>query len=489
MIKRSIGIEIGPSYLRAIQISRTGGRFHIEKTFRTKTRRSKDSPPEILRLLIKKYGFDRRANVAVSMPQDTVFFRTLETDSAGIERMRILDPSIFQNNFPLLTEEIVPQICSCTTMPNEKYSVLLAAAAKYSITERLDILSRAKLYPDLAETIIFAAYSTALINHPEIKTGKTATIYINESHISLVVTQNSNVLIVRSIPLADTPETELADEQVAQLLSQELDVTWRKVFGAGLGPDDNLYLAVGTISAEKLVPCLEEQFSCPVTDINPHRNIECDSERNDGRDMYVCEGLALRLLAPDQTMGVNFIQGYSTNLKQGLNLKKELVMYAALVGSIIIIALAGLFIRFSRLESEYAHLQNDINTVFRQTLPDEKNIVNPLVQLDQKLKVLQADYKSFGAALPDFGPLEILHTVTESIPALSNISIEDILITPDSIRLTGITQSFEQLYNWQEILQEVPEFTNVNVHNPNRDTQSTTVRFTILISLGLGGQR
>ena len=164
-------------------------------------------------------------------------------------------------------------------------------------------------------------------------------------------------------------------------------------------------------------------------------------------------------------------------------------MCAALVGSIIIIALAGLFIRFSRLESEYARLQNNINSVFRQTLPEEKNIVNPLVQLDQKLKVLQTDYKSFGSALPDFGPLEILHTVTESIPSQSNISIDNILITTESIRITGSTQSFEYLYNWQEILQEVPEFTAVDVHNPNRDTQSKTVRFTILISLALAGQK
>lgn len=489
MVKRCIGIEIGPSYLRAVQVSRSGGQFHIEKTFNTKTRRSKDSPPKILRLLTREYGFDRRASVAVSMPQNTVFFRTLETDSAGVEHIRSQDSSVFENSFPLLTEEIVPQICSYTSKADNKYSVLLTAATKDSMSERLDTLGKAKLHPDLAETIIFAVHSTALVNHPEIATGKAVTIYINESHLSLVVTQNNNVLIVRNIPLTDTPDMELVEEQVVQSLIHEVDVTWRKAFGTGFKQDGRLYLSTDTISTAKLTLGLKEQFSCQVTVINPYKNVKCSADCENGATICVPAGLALRVLAPDNTIGVNFIEGYDTDINRGLNLKKELIFCAALVASIVITALAGLFIRFSRLEAEYARLQNEINSVFSQTLPIEKNIVNPLVQLDQKLQLLQTDYKSFGSALPDFGPLEILHAVTESIPSQSDISIANILITTESIRLTGSTQSFEHLYNWQEILQEVPEFAAVDVHNPNRETRSRTVQFTILISLASAGQK
>jgi Tfp pilus assembly PilM family ATPase len=489
MVKRCIGIEIGPSYLRAVQVSRSGGQFHIEKTFNTKTRRSKDSPPKILRLLTREYGFDRRASVAISLPQDAVFFRTFETDSAGIEHIRSQDSSVFENSFPLLTEEIVPQICSYTTLANEKYSVLLTAATKDSMSERLGTLGKAKLYPDLAETIIFAVYSTALVNHPEIATGKAVTIYINESHLSLVVTQNNNVLIVRNIPLTDTPDIQLVEEQFVQLLVHEVDVTWRKAFGTGFGQDERLYLAADTISTAELTSGLEEQFSCQVTTINSCKNVKCSADCDNGPTICVPAGLALRVLAPETTIGVNFIEGYDTDINRGLNLRREFIICAVLVGSIITITLAGLFIRFSRLEAEYTHLQNEINSVFSQTLPKEKNIVNPLVQLGQKLQLLQRDYKSFGSALPDFGPLEILHTVTESIPPQSDISIENILITTESIRLTGSTQSFEHLYNWHEILQEVPEFAAVDVHNPNREHQSRTVQFTILISLASAGQK
>ena len=88
MVKRCIGIDIGSSCLRAVQVSRAGKGFHIEKVFSLQTRRGSDSAPEILRSLTSKYGFDRRADVAVSMPSDAVFFRNLETDFAGLEHIR-----------------------------------------------------------------------------------------------------------------------------------------------------------------------------------------------------------------------------------------------------------------------------------------------------------------------------------------------------------------------------------------------------------------
>src|SRR4030042_7044371 len=85
MVKRCIGIDIGPAVGRAVQIVGASGGFRIEKAFSTQTRRASDSLPEILRGLFAKFGFDRRAAVAASMPQDGVFFRILQTDAAGLD--------------------------------------------------------------------------------------------------------------------------------------------------------------------------------------------------------------------------------------------------------------------------------------------------------------------------------------------------------------------------------------------------------------------
>ena len=86
MVKRCIGIDVGSSYLCAVQIMRIGKAFCIERIFDAKARRETDSMPNILKKLTGKYGFNRRAAVAVSVPNNTVFFRNLEADSVGFEQ-------------------------------------------------------------------------------------------------------------------------------------------------------------------------------------------------------------------------------------------------------------------------------------------------------------------------------------------------------------------------------------------------------------------
>jgi Tfp pilus assembly PilM family ATPase len=171
---------------------RTEDELCIEKIFSTQTRRSKDSPLEILRRLSSKHGFDRRSDVAISMPHDAVFFRNLETDFTGLEHIRQAPKSALAHNIPIEQDEIIAQACSHRQLPDDKYSVLTAAVSKTSLRERLNILAGAKIHPNLVETAIFAIHSTIATNHPEIATGQAIIAYIDESYLTLAVTENKS---------------------------------------------------------------------------------------------------------------------------------------------------------------------------------------------------------------------------------------------------------------------------------------------------------
>ena len=66
-MNRSIGIDMGSSYVCAVQVARTQEHFEVEKVFCAKTRRSTDSRPQILRSLTEQQGFYNLADVAVSV--------------------------------------------------------------------------------------------------------------------------------------------------------------------------------------------------------------------------------------------------------------------------------------------------------------------------------------------------------------------------------------------------------------------------------------
>lgn len=486
MIKRSIGIDIGSFGLCAVQASRATGQFRIEKTFSTPTRRSSDSMPDILRSLASQHGFDRRAEVAISMPHNTVFFRNLAACSGNVEQAHELADSVLEHNFPMQSDEIVAQSCSHHQLPGEEYSVLTAAVARKSLHERLNTLAGTRMNPALVDAVIFAIHSTITVNHPEIKTGKAIIAYVDEHYIALAITQDNNILIVRNIIIDSLSgnDADLAQKRIAETLSNEVKITWQKVFRCEIEENTRIYLASGDCGLSGLEALVEEHPHCQAIAVNPYARVESSSDSHSDASICVAEGLALRALAPEETTGVNFLENDNAEVKPTFDLKKDFKICAKLVAAIAVISLIGLFIQSSRLETRYTDIKNEIKEVFQQTLPEEKNIVNPLVQLEQKLQSLQKDYSLFGPVSgATTGPAEILYAITKSLPLGASISIDSMLITTDSVRLTGTSRSFEPMYNWQRLLQDIPQFSTVDVQDIRRQQNGELVNFTILISL------
>ena len=486
MTKRCIGIDIGSSHLRAVQLSQTDGQLHLEKVFGVQMRRSADTPSEMLKALIKQQGFDRRADVAISMPNDAVFFRSLESDSADAEQTRGLNKFTLEHNFPIQPDEIIAQECSRRQLPDEKCSVLIAAVARTSLLERLNLFTDARMYPKLAEAAIFAVHSTIAVNHPEANIGIAIIAYIDESYLTLAVTQDNNILIVRNIPIISCYEDNIdaVDEKLAELLSREAGTTWRKVFGTEIGRGCKIYAATaGGKNFDGLKAIVEEKLNCQIAVVDPYAKIKNPLEYKNDPAICIAEGLALRLLVPEKITGINFLEADNSNIKPTLNLKKELVICVILTAAIAVVSLGGLFMRISYLEAKYARVKNEIREIFHSTLPEETNIINPATQLEQKLEALRKDYQLFASFGPTrLSPLEVLRCITVNTSQQENVKIDNLFITAESVRLSGSCDSFESVYQWQQLLQEIPEFAVVDVQDAQREAKSGTVHFTMLIS-------
>ena len=228
---------------------------------------------------------------------------------------------------------------------------------------------------------------------------------------------------------------------------------------------------------------LKEKLNCQIAVVDPYAEIKNPSEYKYDPAICIAEGLALRLLAPEKTTGINFLEADNSNITPALDMKKEFVIYAILAAAITIVSLGGLFMRLSHLETKYSQIKNEIREIFQRTLPEETNIVNPIAQLEQKLKALRKDYRLFASFSPaSLSPLEVLRRITVNTPQQENAKIDNLFITAESIRLTGSCNSFESVYEWQRLLRELPEITTVDMQDAQREPDSGAVHFTMLIS-------
>jgi len=486
MVKQCIGIDIGSSCICAVQVMRTDEGFCVEKVLGTQIRRSTDSPEEVLRLLFNRHGFDRRAEVAISMPHDAVFFRNLETDSAGLEQIREGNWSALEHNFPVGAEKIVAQVYSYNPTPDGKYSVLTAVSSRQSLHDRLNIFTEAKLHPGMVEASIFAVHSTVAVNHPEIMAGQAIIAYIDGCYLTLAIIKDNDIVLVRSSPVIIESEDDIKSlqKQMAHIISREAQITWQKVFGTDIEQNTKIYLvSTGQIS-EYMVLKIGKKLRSETTVVDCYAMVENLSRNMVDIQVCVAEGLALRLLAPEQTKGINFLEADKADTAPTLNLRKEFVFCAALIGAIAIFLLVGLFTRLSNLEAAYARIKNETTEIFQATLPDEKNIVDPLVQLEQQIESFRRDSSLFASLSDsDLSPLDALYKISVNSSLRENIKIDDILIASDTVRINGTCDSFEPVYQWQQLLQEDPGFTSVDVKDIQKQSKSGAVHFTMLLSL------
>lgn len=483
MVKRCIGIDMDSSHVRAVQVARAGQRFRVEKVFCTQTRRRPDYPPDILRSLTTEHGFDRRADVAVSMPRNTVFFKRLEPGLSDPQQSREHPASVPEHEFPIQTDDIITQVCRHHKVPDQQSSALIAATGRESLKSTLDVLAEATLHAKIVEPAIFAIHSTIAMNHPESVTQTAVIAYVDGSCVTLALVENGDILSVRNIPLIPLPDDpDMARQRTAEILAREAQVTWRKVHGAETKPESKLYLVAPTDISGALKTWLESELHCQTVIVDPCAKVQRCPDCQTDWQICVAEGLALRALAPGQTTGVNFLEAQKLHKTVPFSLKKELAICTTLAAVIGIVWLAGLFVRLSYLEAHYTNIKGQIAEIFHRTLPQEQNMVSPVAQLQQKLDSLRDDRQLLTSFDPmRLTPLQVLHTISTKAPPQADIQVKDLLIATDSVRLTGTCGSFASLSKWRRLLQEIPLFAAVDAQDIQKEPKTGTVRFTILL--------
>ncbi len=484
MVKKSIGIDVGRSHLRAVQIAQTAQGPCVEKIFGKPTRRSTDSPVDMLRALTTTQGFDRRAEVTVCLPHHAVFFADIEVDAATLQKLRAGDASSLKDDFPIVAEKAVVQVCSARQLPNGHHSALVATTSTDLLEEELGLLDEAKIHVGRIETPITAAHAAVSFNHPDSNEGTAVVLVVDESVLSLAVAQEGHLVMVRNIPLRISRDSDMEaiGRQVADLLQREIEITWRKLFGVDAEADLRIYLVASPNATGHLATAIQGQINCRVIAVDPYARTEHTPGINATFSICVAEGLALRRLLSREAGQIDFLHAHETHTQSLLNPKKELVVCAGLVVATLAIWVFGLFLHQMRLESQYQELKTQIQNVFQQTLPDEK-CVNPLVQLQQKLDSFGDDDEWLTAFRPGrLTPLETLSMLSTHYPTGSDLEFDDVLIAGDSVRVMGNCDSFATVSEWQRMLEEIPDFEITDGPNPARDAKTKRVRFTLSLA-------
>lgn len=457
----------------------------MERTFATQTRRSTDSTAAILRSLIQEHGFDPRAEIAVSLPSHVFFFADVQTDAAGLAALQKGDASNLRDCFPIPSEDTITQICTALPSPDGRNLLLVAATSCEQLAEHLGALEEARIKPVRVDCPTIAGQAAIAVNHPASLHGRAVVLYVDESTISLAATQDGYLLLVRNLPMlsSETQDLESVVQQTAEILAQEIEITWNRIFHSDPEAGQYIFLVASGRVTELLPPALGEKIDSRIVLVNPCVNIIRSAAADADSFLCVAEGLALRTLQPHVVNSTDFLKPYRTRTQPAVRVRREMVVCGGLAAAAAAIWVIGLFLQLSSLESQYAKLKEQEKAIFLRVVPEERTVVNPSAQLQQKLDALRKDCELFTGFNPNRpGPLEVLALLSRQIPPSGNLRLHEILIAGGTVRITGTCDSFATFGDWQRILENTPGLRLVDAPQPQKRPESQKVEFKISLS-------
>jgi len=189
--------------------------------------------------------------------------------------------------------------------------------------------------------------------------------------------------------------------------------------------------------------------------------------------------LALALREPRKAPGFNFRKDEFELTRHHSRLKREFKK-AGVFAFILVILLGGYVgVDYVALEKRTRELDRKITAVFRKTFPETQRIRAPL----QQMKVKVNELKNASVPIPGMNAgtpvLLLLKDISERVPAASDVRVIRMVIDPETVRISGRTDTFNTVDTVKNGLEPSPYFESVSISSANLDRSGKQVQFEI----------
>lgn len=304
------------------------------------------------------------------------------------------------------------------------------------------------------------------------------------SRVGLTFVRNGKISLVRGLSLGlsgrENGEGEPGKNfvwQVKQTLLGAGPVDEENSFTiCFLGKRDDLAEALEEIAdffdAEIKIYRLSDQ---PLVKINP-------SLRDQYRDEVMDGAFSLAAKEAGKNLLFNFRRGEFKKSKNQAPLQQIYKKTAVLL--LICVVLAGGYLGYDYRVTlkRQKELKEQIVSVFKETLPHVKRIVNPVRQLQAEINELKKTYKN-NEFRSGYGIVPLLTEISARIPRSYSVTVKRMIIDADMVRMRGVTSDFNTVDNIQKELEKSKFFHDVVISSASQTTDGDGVRFELKLNL------
>jgi general secretion pathway protein L len=494
MPQRVLALEVDAHEMKAAVVETTFRDYRVVAFHREPIDAADGTLSEQVRAFLQHNKLEART-VLSSLPGDLVALRTLFLPFRDRKQLDQTVPNEIETQVPFDLEDIVVDY-QVLRRDKSGSSILAAVVQRRDLEEHLRMLADAGLDPKVVDLAPLAGLNVLTLigaNLPQ------TCAYVGGDSRRLVVAlyRNRQLIglrtVVPSAPLdaegatAGAAGNGHAGGEMAQFASLTEEVRWTllAINGAPLDADLPCFVAGDGVQFDALAAQLAGVLSFDVRRLDqaPLRNIP-EVLRAQVPSFASPLGLALREVAPNDALGVNFRRGEFAYHRGQEELQRGLWRSGSLAAVVVVLFLLNMYMDHARLANQLAMIQAQIRDVFTQTLPDVKHITDEKTQLEAEIEDAKKQLELLSGIAPVGGAtaIDALRTISAAVPDALKIDIDEYVMEPEGVRMRAKTDSFESVDAIKQHVADAHYFGDVQVKDVKSSPEGK-VEFRMLLTL------
>lgn len=419
------------------------------------------------------------ADCAVSMPAVHFSCRNLHIPFADAKKIRMVLPLEIEPSLPFPADDLAFDFTVIGPGQVPGHTEVLAAAVERSrLAAVLEGLAAVRLDP---ERITLGGYpAAAWMARTSESDGTLLCVDVSDASGAIYGVSAGRVRLIRSFPLPSAGPARVRTVQ------HHLRLTVGAL-AETVGPDEMPRDAVLTGVGLEGVDLEEFAAALPVAvrplDLRRELGFYHEGENDPAWQPRMGGALALAAAEIEGVGGLNFHHGQFPGRKLLSRHRGDLIRTGVLAAAVLVLMFASALTQSVLLQRRIADLDGRMAALFQEAFPDAKRTSDPYQQMRVTLQELKKSTGPTGETLPTGRSIDLLRSVSESIPEGITVVFDRLVIGPETFLISGTTSAFNSVDEIKGHLERVPRFKKVTISSANTDRSGKEINFQLKVDL------
>jgi general secretion pathway protein L len=415
----------------------------------------------------------------VSISADHFSYRILQVPFKDAKKIRMVLPFELEPTVPYPIDDLVIDFIELQSAGQSDHSEIIAVAVpKTELSPYIESLAEFKIDPEM---VTVGGLPSAMCLASRADPGEDRLVLeIGNISSSLFIVSEGRLQLIRSFP------TPVAAENRAAMLGafvQRTLAAYDELCQTEFQPPDILVTGSG-LNGAGLDSEVSKVLDIPVNRLNfaDHLNIQIDSENTKPWNPALMDNaLALALMAIEGIKGLNFHKGQFAAKKLFVKHKKNWIKTGILATAVLALIFSSAIMENYTLNRKLDLIDQQITDVFKATFPQVKRIVDPHREMQVNLQEAKKSAATRSTAGPHIRSIDILNRISQSIPDSIKVDVTRMVISPETVIISGTTDDFESPNDIKGKLEQVEFFRKVTISSTNLNRSGNEVRFVLKV--------